>query len=217
MPGQKTAEDVSFGQVCASLGSLLYLWCAVERTLRDNVASLYGGELPRSAHSISSILKVWENAMRERQDSLPLCGLLVSSLCAQLRQLLNIRNGVCHGLRGISGSDANQSGSVTWELNGEEHSVSWEELQTSFAWLSKVPFAVEIISRSRPEMMIDTPGTRAWWESEYGLSSSIGHTARQSVPITRRLERLKKGGSENAEKIVRLLAAHGEGLAPRSA
>lgn len=27
----------------------------------------------------------------------------------------------------------------------------------------------------------------------------------------------KKGGSENAEKIVRLLAAHGEGLAPRSA
>lgn len=27
----------------------------------------------------------------------------------------------------------------------------------------------------------------------------------------------KKGGSENAEKIVRLLAAHDEGLAPRSA
>jgi len=60
-----------------------------------------------------------------------------------------------------------------WELNGEKHSISWEDLQKCFGWLSRLPRAISIIS----DPSLDRPGSRAtntaenreWWRSEFDL------------------------------------------------
>lgn len=166
-------NEVSFEQIRGSLGSLLLLWSAIERAAREEVARAHDGQLPKSAHGIAAVLNAWEAAVLARKDASPLRILLASTLRAQLQDPLDIRNGVCHGLVGISAAFGNRPATLTWELNGVKRSINWDELQTDFSWLSKVPFGIGIISNSLQESsggrMTDTHENREWWRDEYGL------------------------------------------------
>lgn len=95
-------NDVSFEQIRGSLGSLLLQWSAIERAAREEVARAHDGQLPKSAHGIAAVLNAWEAAVVARQDASPLRILLATTLRAQLQDPLDIRNGVCHGLVGLS-------------------------------------------------------------------------------------------------------------------
>jgi hypothetical protein len=48
--------DVSYERISGSLGSLLLLWAAIERSAREEVVRVHG-QFPRSAHGIAAVLK----------------------------------------------------------------------------------------------------------------------------------------------------------------
>lgn len=157
-----------------SLGSLLLLWSRIEQSAREEVTRLYSGSLPKSSHGIAAVLNTWESAVIARQPDASLGPLLASTLRAQIQEHLNIRNGVCHGLRGISDAYDETPATLTWEINGKVGSITWSEFQASFSWLCKVPFAISMISNSSCEKvgnrMIDSSENREWWLHEYGLN-----------------------------------------------
>lgn len=166
-------EDVTFEQIRGSLGSLLWLWSAIERAAREEVGRAHDGQLPKSAHGIAAVLNAWEAAVLGGQNAAPMRSLLASKLRARLQDPLDIRNGVCHGLVGLSAEYGGRPATLTWELNDVVRSITWEELQTTFSWLSKVPSAISMISNSPMEKfgsrMTDTAENRGWWLVEYGL------------------------------------------------
>lgn len=166
-------DDVSFEQIKGSLGSLLYLWSQIERAARDEVANAHDGQLPKSAYGIAAVLNAWEAVVSDGKNASSFRTLLAHTLRTQLQHPLDIRNGVCHGLVGLSAAHGNRPASLTWELNGKKRSITWQELQVNFAWLSKVPFAIGMISNHSESKvgsrLIDNSENRIWWQSEYGL------------------------------------------------
>lgn len=167
-------KDVSFEQISGSLGSLLLLWSTIEQSARAEVARANDGQLPKSAHGIAAALSAWEAAVVNGKDPSQLRKVLASTLRAQLQDPLDVRNGVCHGLVGLSATHGDGAASLTWELNGKRRSVTWDELQVTFSWLSKIPHAIDMISNS-PSMtlgsrMKDNHENREWWRAEYGLN-----------------------------------------------
>lgn len=75
---------------------------------------------------------------------------------------------------GISAARDNMPAALYWEIKGEKHSISWEELQAEFSWLSKIHWAISIISKPHIEslksMLADNAENREWWLTEYGLT-----------------------------------------------
>ncbi len=171
--GHRVAKDVSHEQASASLGSLLLLWAGIERAARDEVARIHGGCLPKSAHGIARVLDAWHDSVTGDRQAGSLRGVLAAALLDRLKEERRIRNGICHGLLGISGEQGGRSATLSWEINGARSSIPWEQLQAGLRWLSRVPSAMSTISRSSVEepgsRMIDTSENREWWRAEYGL------------------------------------------------
>jgi hypothetical protein len=166
-------KDVTFEKMSGSLGSLLLLWAKIERVARNEVALIHGGFLPKSAYGIAAVLNAWEAAMIAARPEVPLRALLATTLRDQPQAPLNVRNGVCHGLVDISSAYVGRPATFIWEINDVRCGITWGELQTAFAWLSKVTFAISMISNSRAEQagsrMMDKSENREWWLAEYGL------------------------------------------------
>ena len=173
-------QGVSFEQIKGSLGSLLLLWSGIERAARDEVARAHEGILPKSAHGIAAVLQAWQATVVAGHAASPFRSLLASTLSTQLKEPLAIRNGVCHGLVGLSASRGDRPAILTWELNNTQQSATWDELQSLFSWLSKLPFAIQMISNSPLEelggRMTDTPENREWWRAEFGIDLSSQET-----------------------------------------
>jgi hypothetical protein len=165
--------DVSYERIKGSIGSLLLVWGKIERSARDEVVSFHGC-LPKSAHGIAAVLRTWENTVIEGHPATSLCPLLAATLRAELQRPLDIRNGICHGLVGISEESEDMRASLQWEINDEKHSISWEDLQASLSWLSKICFAFSIISNASLEetgsRAINNDINREWWLTEFGLN-----------------------------------------------
>lgn len=166
-------SDVTYEKMSASLGSLLLLWAAIERTARDESAQLHGGCLPKSAHGIAAVLKTWEAAIIALRPEATLHARLAAKLCFELRAPLNIRNGLCHGLVGISSAYGGKEAELTWNTKDATCGITWDELQGMFRWLSKVPSAISMITNSNAgrsgSRLVDSPENRQWWLHEYGL------------------------------------------------
>lgn len=163
-------SDVSFDRISASLGSFLLVWASVERSVHSEVVRVRGV----APHGMGAILARWEETVLERQPATSLCPLLASSLREQLQAPLHMRNGICHGLEGISAPNGDKPAMLRWDFSGQKHSVSWEELQATLSWLSRLPRAFSIISNPSLERLgnrgIDTAENREWWRSEFDLS-----------------------------------------------
>ena len=166
--------EVTYDQAKGAVGSLLFLWSKIERTVRQELAAMHGGTLPKSAHGLASILNAWEARLVEARMTRPLQAALASEIRARLQRPLEIRNGVCHGLLGISAKFDGRPAGIEWDLNGKRESITWEELQEIFAWLSKAPRAILIRSGVAAEPD-DTKAMKrlpdlGWWASEFGFS-----------------------------------------------
>lgn len=163
-------SDVNFERISASLGSFLLVWASVERSVRKQVIRVRGA----APHGVGAILARWEEAVIELQPATSLCPLLASSLCGQLQVPLQMRNGICHGLKGISAANGDEPAMLHWELNGQKHAVTWEDLQATLRWLSGLPRAFSVISNPLLEQPgsrgIDNVENREWWRTEFGLS-----------------------------------------------
>lgn len=164
--------EVTFNQMSGAIGSLILLWSRIERSARGDVARLLG-DPPAGAHGIKAVIRTWESAVVKAQPAGTLCVLLAATLRSQLQEQLDIRNGICHGLIGIMGSVGDAPAELSWELNGLKRSISWEELQSSLQWLSKIRLAFSAISNPALDRLdcrvIDTIENREWWRTEFGL------------------------------------------------
>lgn len=166
-------KDVSFEQIKGAMGSLLLLWAAIERAARQEVAQAHDGCVPKSAYGISAVLSAWESSVVAAQSVRPFGALLAARLRVKLQKPLDIRNGICHGLVGVSAGFGQTPATLTWEINDTPGSVTWDELQIIFSWLSKVPAGIELISnadlKKGSSRMTDSPTNRDWWLTEYGI------------------------------------------------
>lgn len=164
--------DVTYEKMSASLGSLLLVWAQVEKSVRAEVVRRHGF-LPPRAHGIAAAVRTWESGVVEAQPTASLCPLLAASLRRRLQRHLDVRNGLCHGLVGISTANGQMPAALHWEINGEKHSICWEELQEQFGWLSRITRAVGIISNPSLDRVgsraTDTAENREWWRSEFSL------------------------------------------------
>ena len=162
----------TYEQMRGSLGSILLLWAAIEKQLRKEVAQRGGEALPEYANYARN-LKARRKAVSAAQPASSLARPLASILCDQLEEPRAVRNGVCHGLTGITGQHGKNPVSLFWNINGVKGSIAWDELQVSLHWLSRVPHAISIISGSSPDKagsrMVDTPENCQWWLDEFGL------------------------------------------------
>lgn len=110
-------------------------------------------------------LRSWRSCLPHTNDIQQFRGRLADSLIQQLHPALKMRNGLCHGLTGyLSGSQ--RSAQLLWRLNGEDGRVSYEELQTSFNWLTRIPRVLSVLSMPsvvrKFDRCIDTAENRQW-------------------------------------------------------
>ena len=154
------------------MGSLLLVWARLEKSVRDEISRITGIP-PSKPHGICALLKAWEKIAIKPQPAESLCPRLARSLRRQLQAPLDIRNGLCHGLNGIIQATEQMPAALHWEMNREEQSISWDELQVQLGWLSRLPRAFQVMSDPQLERhgnrAADTPENRAWWRSEFAL------------------------------------------------
>lgn len=166
------ALDISFERISGALGSLLLVWASVEKAVRHEIVRAHG-HLPSRAHGIAAAFRIWESSVIESQPANSLGPLLAAALRHQLQMPLDVRNGLCHGLVGISAANENMQATLRWEMNDERHAISWDDLQEQLRWLSRLPQAVSVISNpslERPgNRATNTAENRAWWRSEFSL------------------------------------------------
>lgn len=165
--------DVTYERMAGSLGSLLLLWARAEKALRSEIECLNEGVVPKSAHGPASCLTTWERLVVASPSRPLFAHQLAAALVNRVREALCVRNGLCHGLLGISPSTAEMDASLMWELNGERRSITHAELQQSYQWLSRVPSAISHLTRMPADRLgtrlIDNLENRAWWQTEFGL------------------------------------------------
>lgn len=85
-----------------------------------------------------------------------------------------VRNGICHGLIGISPPEIDKPAMLHFEINDSKHALPLNDLNGSFSWLSRLPRAFSIISNPGLDRLgsrgIDNEENRLWWLNELGLS-----------------------------------------------
>lgn len=167
--GGRAISDITFDQISGTLGSFLLVWASVERCVREEIVSVRGSH----PHGMGAILAAWEETVIERQPETSLCPLLASMLRSRLQGPLHMRNGICHGLEGISAADGERPATLRWEINGEKHWATWADMQSTLNWLSRVRRAFAIISNPSLEKPgsrgIDNRENRLWWRTEFDL------------------------------------------------
>lgn len=162
--------DVTYEKMAGAVGSLLLVWAEVERSVRDEIKPIH----KKKAHGIAAAFDAWRDAVIASQPAKSLCPLLAIAIRTQLQGPLDIRNGICHGLRGISTATEKRPAMLSWEINGKGHSISWEALQASLSWLSKINRAVWIVSNHSSDhagnRLEDNAENREWWRAEFGIN-----------------------------------------------
>jgi hypothetical protein len=183
--GPMTTE-VTYADINGTLGSLLRLWAAIERQARHEVRHGQTRRAARSPHGIAATLNAWETFVLETTEVGSLRAALSQTLRAQLQPHLAMRNGLCHGLIGTTAGRGGPGASLTWELNDERHSVTWEELQHNFKWLSKVPHAMSILSQpidaGLGSRLKGSAENLQWWLDEFDLGIGIDVQFPRSMP-----------------------------------
>lgn len=167
---------MTFEEAKGAIGSLLLVWADIERSLRQEIARANDGRILPCIQGAGSALTEWEFCVAKEHPSDTLRIALVADLLVKLSEPRKIRNGICHGLMGISSSRAGAAANLYWELNGQQCSIEVEELLAMLGWMSRVPQAVSILSApvdlSLSGRLRDTAENRQWWSEEFGLTAN---------------------------------------------
>jgi hypothetical protein len=149
------------------------LWSDIERAIQKEIRSSCGGQLPKKAHGIKAALNTWRDIEIGKLERSDFHKRIIFTLYAKLQDSLDMRNGFCHGCVGISLGKDGLTSIITWEFRGENHEINHDELLTILGWLSKITFAIEVVSAPRVLTvgcrLVDTYENREWWRTEFGL------------------------------------------------
>ena len=168
-------DEVTYAQINGTLGSLLRLWSVIERQARAAVQSRDGSA--KSCHGIAATLDLWQKVIVEDDDPGSLRPVLTRVLRTKLQPCLRTRNGLCHGLVAATAAQREQPASLTWDLNGTRNTMTWDELQSMFSWLSRVPRAMSMLER-RPTLVLGcrlliNDENAQWWIREFDLDARM--------------------------------------------
>ncbi|MBS0565178.1 MAG: hypothetical protein JSR87_12120 [Proteobacteria bacterium] len=155
-------ETVTFDQMKGVVASLLLLWANVERALATSIQTLQQGEGPKRTHGIARLLDVWSALVTQGADEQQLRRQIGQRLVDHLKESLEIRNFVAHGLRGITSGTDEPVGEahICAEMNGQRRVFTWQELQELFAWMSKVPWLIADLTDAATDREPERGATR---------------------------------------------------------
>lgn len=140
----RSDQIVTFDQMKGTIGSLVWLWSEIERELVAAIRRLHAGDVPKSAHGIHRSLDLWSKCIlhggQDREPQIQLCQRLIHLL----RDALDIRNLVCHGLTGISAQlhPTGREAHLTVQLSDDRRILTWSELEEMFAWMSQAKWLI---------------------------------------------------------------------------
>lgn len=170
-------HDVDFDRISAAIGSLLLLWASIEEAAKKGTETLVGSR-PKPAHGIAATIRTWEDAVRATSPEPSLAEPIAEVLRQKLREPLMIRNGICHGLSGISASQDGAPALLRWRSGNGVGEITWDGLQAMFMELSRMRRALDTLSgmvaRRRNDghfdRLGDTAENRGWWAAEFGFA-----------------------------------------------
>lgn len=148
MGADEQREPVSFVEMKASIGSILFLWSSVERELAKQIDALDDGSTTNGVHTLSQKIARWESLQSLTSGERPEHEALLREVRGRLTRALDIRNRISHGLIGIRADrhEYNGEACLTTELKGETRIFSHAELDHSMRALSHLVWAIRSLS-----------------------------------------------------------------------
>lgn len=131
-----------------TVASLLFLFARIEGEARAIIAKVKGPECMSNVLGARATLLTWKDLILQDRERRPEEALLAEQLWAQMQGPIDVRNGICHGLVGASGEWDDNPGVLHWRAKDGAKSMTYAELQEMFAWLSKIPQALSMISHA---------------------------------------------------------------------
>ena len=150
MSVDKQTEPVSFLEMKASVGSILFLWSSVERELAKCIEYLDDGSTKNGTHTVAQKITRWEGLQSAACAERPEHQALLREVRVHLTETLKIRNRIAHGLIGLTADPFGHHGDarLETELNGEKRSLSHTELEQSMRVLSHLIWAIGSLSEA---------------------------------------------------------------------
>ena len=165
-------EAVTYERICGTVASLLFLFASIENEAREVVCKAGSSKDLTKVFGARGVLLVWKTLLQKDREARPEEALLAERLWAQIQEPLNVRNGICHGLIGASAEWREVPATLCWRGKDGTISLTYDELQDMFAWLSRIPQAMAMVSHAvcaKDATKLRPFPKRDFWESEFGI------------------------------------------------
>ena len=144
MEEDSTINPVSFVEMKASVGSILFLWSSIEREITRRIVQLDDGKSRNGAHTLAQKIARWESQQAMVCAERPEHRELLAAVRTRLRMALELRNRIAHGLVGITADPFGNRGDahLETELNGEKRKHAHSDLEHVMRVLSQLVWAI---------------------------------------------------------------------------
>ncbi len=144
MEDEAAINPVSFVEMKASVGSVLFLWSSIEREITKRIEELDDGKSRNGAHTLAQKIARWESLQAAVCAERPEHRDLLLEVRARLLMALELRNRITHGLIGITADPFGHHGDahLETELNGEKRKHAHSDLEHVMRILSHVVWAI---------------------------------------------------------------------------
>lgn len=141
-------EPISFVEMKANVGSLLFLWSSIEREITKRIEKLDDGASRTVPHTLTQKIARWESLQAAICDERPEHRELLTEVRSRLVMALELRNRVTHGLVGITADPFGNRGDahLETELNGETRKHTHSDLEHVMRILSHMVWAIGALS-----------------------------------------------------------------------
>lgn len=144
------SESVSFVEMKAMVGSIIFLWSSIERELAKRIETPENGTNKNGAHTVAQKIARWKSLQAAVGAKRPEHQSLLQEVRERLNRALDIRNRVAHGLIGITADPFGHHGDahLETELNGETRRHTHPELEQTMRILSHMVSAIGSLSEA---------------------------------------------------------------------
>lgn len=148
MEDDPAISPVSFVEMKASVGSILFLWSSIERELTKRIEQLDDGKSRNGVHTLAQKIARWEGLQAAVCDDRHEHRELLTEVRNRLVTALELRNRITHGLVGITADPFGNRGDahLETELNGETRKHAHSDLEQVMRLLSHMVWAIGALS-----------------------------------------------------------------------
>lgn len=191
-------EPVNYERICGTVASLLLLFARIEAEASEIISKGQGTSGLPKIRGAGGFLRAWKKVL-VADATRPEEALLAERIWAQIQEPLDVRNGICHGLIGVAAESGDTPAMLTWSVKESTKSITYDELQELFAWLSRILQAMAMISHAVggvDQSKLRPLPKRDFWECDFAIKFdwSAGSKVRCLLdPNTRFLLRFPSG------------------------